>query len=209
MSSCGSAAPAVAWARVAVRTDHGRTTPETERWRTGRGGTGGRGERFREGRGCPKPFPLRTDGPGPTHVCVPTAERRYKQEACGARVVWPCAWTSAYGSVCGHPAGRRHREGPGRAGVPVSDHHTVPESPCRITTPSRVPVLDHHREAGAAPAVAGSTLCCVTSGEGPADLRVLTFPCGQGQPWASQALLRDHMVLIQMQNFWKEMSFKL
>lgn len=126
VSSCGSAAPAVAGARVAVRTDHGWTTPETERWRTGRGGTGGRGERFREGRGCPKPFPLRTDGPGPTHVCVPTAERRYKQEACGAPVVWPCAWTSAYGSVRGHPAGRRHREGPGRAGVPVPDHHTVP-----------------------------------------------------------------------------------
>lgn len=199
MSSCGSAAPAVAGARVAVRTDHGRTTPETERWRTGHGGTGGRGERFREGRGCPKPFPLRTDGPGPTHVCVPTAERRYKQEACGARAVWPCAWTSAYGSARGHPAGRRHREGPGRAGVPVPDHHTVPESPCQVTTERRELLLQLQEV----------TLCCVTSGEGPADLRVLTFPRGQGQLWASQALLRDHMVLIQMQNFWKEMSFKL
>lgn len=38
---------------------------------------------------------------------------------------------------------------------------------------------------------------------------VLTLPRGQAQPWASQALLRDHMVLIQMQNFWKEMSIKL
>lgn len=87
--------------------------------------------------------------------------------------------------------------GPCRSPRAGSPHR--PEFPCRVTTERRELLLQLQEV----------TLCCVTSGEGPADLRVLTFPRGQGQPWASQALLRDHMVLIQMQNFWKEMSFKL